>query len=94
MRYAILLAALLIGGCARYDYPPQTGGGHTIRVDRVSGETQVLTAQGWKPLVRQAYVPQPVKAAVKCPGEASGPYADLVADLPCPTAQNASPRRD
>jgi hypothetical protein len=106
MRYAIV-AALLLTGCSRYDYTERRAEGMTqpVRVDRIGGETEVLTTHGWKPLVR----PAPRPAAVSEPLSAEcvearrrnpipGPYADLLADLPCSDKELASlaesPRQD
>lgn len=75
MRALLVLASLtIIIGCARYDYTSAGSNGvqQPVRVDRVSGQTQVLSStRGWVPLsVKSAApAPAPIPSSVPCTAE-------------------------
>lgn len=72
MRALVLgLIALPLIGCARYDYTTRAADGvqQSIRVDRVTGETQALSSNaGWVTLKTK---PQPAVAPAKGPCSAA-----------------------
>jgi hypothetical protein len=99
MRFlSVVLITLSFAGCSRYDYTERRAAGMSqpVRVDRVSGETEVLTTHGWKPLVRPVTVTPKTELSSECAEyrrqnrKPNDPYADILADLPCSEKELAS----
>ena len=68
MRLAIIAFAVLSAACARYDYTTRAADGvqQSIRVDRLTGETQAFSSNaGWVTL-KPAPRATPIPASIPC----------------------------
>lgn len=71
MRAIIAVLALCLIGCSRYDYSERGADGvrQPVRVDRLSGKTEVLTGnKGWVEL-KPAPSPKAIPSSVPCSAE-------------------------
>lgn len=73
MRRALFAVILALGlaGCSRYDYTEAAAGGvrQPVRVDRISGRTEILTSNaGWVEL-KPSPSPTPIPSAAPCTEE-------------------------
>ena len=71
MRLLAVVLAFAVSGCSRYDYTERAADGvrQPVRVDRISGQTEVLTSnRGWVELKPKAQ-PTPVPSSVPCSAE-------------------------
>lgn len=70
-------------------YTHSTLKGYPIRIDRLSGQAEVLTKYGWSTLGQPA-APRPAEAAITAPLPAAVqpmPVTQAVASVPCPKGE-------